>query len=112
MIIDGPGHGDSGPALFIASRFDSMYPTETLREAASSSPHGQFKFLDTSHISVVDESENTIRMIYKFIAKLCRKKHMTNFKAARTFLASYEKHMPSSCKCHLEFQKLRFPNHF
>ncbi|MFM8245357.1 MAG: alpha/beta fold hydrolase [Burkholderiaceae bacterium] len=58
------------PTLFIAGRFDSMYPIETLRAAASSLPYGQFEVLDTSHISVVDESENTTRMIDKFIAKL------------------------------------------
>ena len=58
------------PTLFIAGRFDSMYPIETLRAAASSLSYGQFEVLDTSHISVVDESENTTRMIDKFIAKL------------------------------------------
>ena len=58
------------PTLFIAGRFDAMYPTETLRNAALSLPNGQFEVLDTSHISVVDESENTTRMIDKFIAKL------------------------------------------
>ena len=47
-----------------------MYPIETLRAAASSLSYGQFEVLDTSHISVVDESENTTRMIDKFIAKL------------------------------------------
>jgi pimeloyl-ACP methyl ester carboxylesterase len=58
------------PTLFIAGRFDAMYPTETLRNAALSLPNGQFEVLDTSHISVVDESEKTTRLINEFITKL------------------------------------------
>lgn len=58
------------PTLFIAGRFDAMYPIETLQDAASSLPHGQFEILDTSHISVVDESEKTVQLINEFIAKL------------------------------------------
>lgn len=58
------------PTLFIAGRFDAMYPTETLRNAALSLPNGQFEVLDTSHISVVDESEKTTQLINEFIKKL------------------------------------------
>jgi len=58
------------PTLFIAGRFDAMYPTETLRNAALSLPNGQFEVLDTSHISVVDESEKTTQLINEFITKL------------------------------------------
>jgi pimeloyl-ACP methyl ester carboxylesterase len=58
------------PTLFISGRFDAMYPIETLRDVASSLPHGQFEILDTSHISVVDESEKTVQLINEFITKL------------------------------------------
>jgi pimeloyl-ACP methyl ester carboxylesterase len=66
------------PTLFIAGRFDEMYPIETLRDAALSLPNGQFEVLDTSHISVVDESEKTTQMIDEFIAKLSSKKYSAN----------------------------------
>jgi len=58
------------PTLFIAGRFDAMYPIETLRDAALSLPNGQFEVLDTSHISVVDESEKTTQLINEFMTKL------------------------------------------
>ena len=58
------------PTLFIAGRFDAMYPVETLRDAALSLPNGQFEVLDTSHISVVDESEKTTQLINEFFTKL------------------------------------------
>jgi 3-oxoadipate enol-lactonase len=66
------------PTLFIAGRFDEMYPIETLRDAALSLPNGQFEVLDTSHISVVDESEKTTQLIDEFIAKLSSKKYSAN----------------------------------
>ena len=58
------------PTLFIAGRFDSMYLPETLRDAVLSMPRGRFEVLDTSHISVVDEPEQTISLINNFIATL------------------------------------------
>lgn len=60
----------SAPTLFIAGRFDGMYPPETLRDAFLSIPNGRFEILDTSHISVVDEPEKTISLIDKFITTL------------------------------------------
>jgi len=58
------------PTLFIAGRFDSMYLPETLRDAVLSMPRGRFEVLDTSHISVVDEPEQTVSLINNFIATL------------------------------------------
>ncbi|MBU6291398.1 MAG: alpha/beta fold hydrolase [Burkholderiales bacterium] len=58
------------PTLCIAGRFDAMYPTETLRDAALSLPHGRFEILDTSHISVVDQPETTTKLIDAFISSL------------------------------------------
>ena len=60
----------SAPTLFIAGRFDGMYPPETLRDAFLSIPNGRFEILDTSHISVVDEPEKTVLLINEFIATL------------------------------------------
>lgn len=58
------------PTLFIAGRFDRMYLPETLRDAVLSMPRGRFEVLDTSHISVVDEPEQTVSLINNFIATL------------------------------------------
>lgn len=58
------------PTLFIAGRFDRMYPPETLCDAVLSMPRVRFELLDTSHISVVDEPEQTISLINNFIATL------------------------------------------
>lgn len=58
------------PTLFIAGRFDGMYPQKTLRDAFLSIPNGRFEILDTSHISVVDEPEKTVSLIDNFIATL------------------------------------------
>ena len=60
----------SAPTLFIAGRFDGMYPPETLRDAFLSISNGRFEILDTSHISVVDEPEKTVSLIDEFIATL------------------------------------------
>ena len=60
----------TAPTLFIAGRFDGMYPPETLRDAFLSIPNGRFEILDTSHISVVDEPEKTVLLINEFIATL------------------------------------------
>jgi len=60
----------TAPTLFIAGRFDEMYPLETLRDAFLSIPNGRFEILDTSHISVVDEPEKTVSLIDEFIATL------------------------------------------
>ena len=60
----------AAPTLFIAGRFDEMYPQETLRDAFLSIPNGRFEILDTSHISVVDEPEKTVSLINEFIATL------------------------------------------
>ena len=58
------------PTLFIAGRFDRMYLPETLRDAVLSMPRGRFEVLDTSHISVADEPEQTVSLINNFIATL------------------------------------------
>ncbi len=42
--------GIRAPALFVAGRYDEMYPMETLRGAASALPMGRFEVLDTAHI--------------------------------------------------------------
>ena len=60
----------TAPILFVAGRFDTMYPFETLRDAALCAPKGCFEILDTSHISVVDEPEKTMRLIDDFIEGL------------------------------------------
>lgn len=60
----------SVPTLFIAGRFDKMYPAKTLRDAALSVPRGRFEILDTGHISVVDEPEKTVLLIDNFFEKL------------------------------------------
>lgn len=60
--------GINAPTLFIAGRFDSMYPPDSLREAVESLPNGRFEILDTSHISVVDEPEKTTKLIDQFIS--------------------------------------------
>ena len=60
----------TAPILFVAGRFDTMYPFETLRDAALCAPKGCFEILDTSHISVVDEPEKTMRLIDDFIGGL------------------------------------------
>ena len=57
----------NAPTLFIAGRFDAMYPPDSLRQAVSCLPNGRFEILDTSHISVVDEPEKTTQLIEQFI---------------------------------------------
>lgn len=60
----------SAPTLFVAGRFDRMYPPETLLDAFLAIPNGRFETLDTSHISVVDEPEKTVSLMDNFIATL------------------------------------------
>ena len=58
------------PTLFVAGRYDAMYPVEGLRTAAAALPNGRFEVLDTAHISVVDAPEQTTAVIDAFLASL------------------------------------------
>jgi 3-oxoadipate enol-lactonase len=62
--------GIAAPTLFIAGRFDTLYPAETLRRAAAKLPDGRFVVLDTAHISVVDAPAQTTATIDDFLASL------------------------------------------
>ncbi|MBN8490230.1 MAG: alpha/beta fold hydrolase [Burkholderiales bacterium] len=60
----------AAPTLFMAGRYDAIYPLESLRAAASALPKGRFEVLDTAHISVVDAPEQTTALINGFLASL------------------------------------------
>lgn len=58
------------PTLFVAGRYDAMYPADALRVAAQALPHGRFVELDTAHLSVVDEPEKVTELINDFLRQL------------------------------------------
>lgn len=55
------------PTLFIAGRYDEMYPVDALQSAAAALPQGRFEALDTAHISVVDEPALVNTLIDDFL---------------------------------------------
>lgn len=55
------------PTLFIAGRYDEMYPVEALRSAAAALPQGRFEVLETAHISVVDQPALVNTLIDDFL---------------------------------------------
>ncbi len=55
------------PTLFVAGRYDEMYPVEALQSAAAALPQGRFEVLDTAHISVVDQPAQVNALIDNFL---------------------------------------------
>lgn len=60
----------TAPALFVAGRFDAMYPVDTLERAAKALPKGRFEVVETAHISVVDAPQETTALINDFLGSL------------------------------------------
>lgn len=57
----------AAPTLFVAGRYDGMYPMEDLRKAAAILPRGRFEVLETAHISVVDAPDTVTALIDQFL---------------------------------------------
>ena len=62
--------GIAAPTLFVVGKQDSMYPMDTLREAAATLPKGRFEILDTAHISVVDRPDDVTKLVDRFVAQI------------------------------------------
>jgi 3-oxoadipate enol-lactonase len=58
------------PTLFVAGRYDTLYPMEPMASAARTLPNGRFEALDTAHISVVDAPDETTALIDAFLRTL------------------------------------------
>ncbi len=58
------------PTLFVAGRYDTLYPMEPMASAARTLPKGRFEALDTAHISVVDAPDEATALIDAFLRTL------------------------------------------